>query len=117
MTGLEVTRIVRCEYPAIPIIVMTGFGSIETAVEAIREGAFDYISKPMNLEELKHTVARALAQHPSSNPGGVSYTDREPLGTVIGSSPAMVGVYKTVARVASTTSTVLILGESGTGKE
>jgi DNA-binding NtrC family response regulator len=117
MTGLAVTRTVRCEHPALPIIIMTGFGSMETAVEAIREGAFDYISKPMNLEELKHTVARALTQYPSSNPTGVNHTDHEPLGAVIGSSPAMVGVYKTVARVASTKSTVLILGESGTGKE
>jgi len=117
MTGLEVTRTVRCEHPAVPVIVMTGFGSMETAVEAIREGAFDYISKPMNLEELKHTIARALAQQTPPDHDGISNADREPLGAVIGSSPAMVEVYKTVARVASTTSTVLILGESGTGKE
>ena len=62
MTGLEVTRAVRKEYPYLPILVMTAFGSMETAVEAIREGAFDFISKPMNFEELKKTVARALAQ-------------------------------------------------------
>jgi len=61
-SGLEVTRIVHGEYPALPIIVITAFGSIETAIEAIHEGAFDFISKPMNLAELKKTVARALAQ-------------------------------------------------------
>ena len=62
MSGLEATRIVHEKYPALPIVVMTAFGSIETAVEAIHEGAFDFISKPMNLAELKNIVARALAQ-------------------------------------------------------
>ena len=61
-SGLEVTRIVHEKYPWLPIIVMTAFGSIETAVEAIHEGAFDFISKPINLAELKKTVSRALAQ-------------------------------------------------------
>src|SRR5438034_8138421 len=62
ISGLEVTRIVHEKYPALPIIVMTAFGSIETAVEAIHEGAFDFISKPMNLAELKSILSRALAQ-------------------------------------------------------
>src|SRR5262245_10339852 len=61
ITGLGVTRAVRKEYPCLPILVMTAFGSMETAIEAIHDGAFDFISKPMNLEELKKTVARALA--------------------------------------------------------
>ena len=62
ITGLEVSRTVHKEYPALPVIVMTAFGSMETAIEAIHEGAFDFISKPMNVEELKKTVARALQQ-------------------------------------------------------
>src|SRR5215470_13246300 len=120
-SGLEVTRIVHEKYPSLPIIVMTAFGSIETAVEAIHEGAFDFISKPMNLAELKKTVSRALAQWSlqrnaeMSNGGGDE--NLQQLGEVIGKSPAMVEVYKTVARVAPTKSTVLVLGESGTGKE
>ena len=60
ITGLDVTRTVRQEQPQLPVIVMTAFGSIETAVEAIHEGAFDYVSKPMNLDELKKIVSRAL---------------------------------------------------------
>lgn len=119
LSGLEVTRTVHKEFPSLPILVMTAFGSIETAIEAIREGAFDFISKPMNLEELKKTVARALAQqrlhHSSPTRDGVKWGEQ--LGTVIGRSPAMVEVYKTIARVAPTKSTVLILGDSGTGKE
>jgi two-component system response regulator AtoC len=120
MSGLDVTREVRTAYPALPVVVMTAFGSIETAIEAIREGAFDYIAKPMNLEELKHTVSRALAQYAlrdQSEETGEKSETREELGTIIGRSPAMVEVYKTVARVAPTKSTVLTLGESGTGKE
>ena len=119
MTGLEVTRRIRQHYPALSVIVMTGFGSMETAVEAIREGAFDYISKPMNLEELKGTVSRALAHHARASNGSQQSpaAAREPIGTIIGRSAAMVEVYKTVARVAPTKSTALILGESGTGKE
>ncbi len=120
MTGLEVTRTVHKEYPSLPIIVMTAFGSIETAIEAIHEGAFDFISKPMNLEELKKTVSRALAQRALKDRAGESDEEGsspEHLGTIIGRSPAMVEVFKTVARVAPTKSTVLILGASGTGKE
>jgi DNA-binding NtrC family response regulator len=120
MSGLEVTRAVRTTHPELPIVVMTAFGSMEIAIEAIREGAFDYTSKPMNLEELKHTVSRALAQRHAAGLGrqaGGDSEDSAPLGAIIGRSPAMVDVYKTIARAAATKSTVLILGESGTGKE
>jgi two-component system response regulator AtoC len=120
MSGLEVTRAVRATHPDLPVVVMTAFGSMEIAIEAIREGAFDYTSKPMNLEELKQTVSRALAQRSAAGSGRQADGDGEditPLGTIIGRSPAMVDVYKTVARAAATKSTVLILGESGTGKE
>jgi DNA-binding NtrC family response regulator len=120
MSGLEVTREVRRTHPDLPIVVMTAFGSMEIAVEAIREGAFDYTSKPMNLEELKHTVSRALAQRSTAmagRPDGRDGEDIESLSAIIGRSPAMVEVYKTVARAAATKSTVLIVGESGTGKE
>src|SRR5437773_4310575 len=102
MSGLDVTRIVHEKYPALPIIVMTAFGSIETAVEAIHEGAFDFISKPMNLEELKKTVSRALAQRAIQNrerTSGEETEDTEQPGTIIGKTPVMVEVYKTVARV------------------
>ena len=121
MSGLDVTRIVHEKHPALPIVVMTAFGSIETAVEAIHEGAFDFISKPMNLAEIKNIVARALSQRSlqrrvekTSAPDG-EYPSQ--LGKIIGKSQSMLEVYKTVARVAPTKSTVLILGESGTGKE
>lgn len=121
-SGLEVTRIVHGKYPSLPIIVMTAFGSIETAVEAIHEGAFDFISKPMNLAELKNTVSKALAQRSLQRRADKAGREsdepaQQPFSKIIGKTPAMLEVYKTVARVAPTKSTVLILGESGTGKE
>ncbi len=120
MSGLDVTRSVRKEHPGVPVVVMTAFGSIETAIEAIREGAYDYISKPMNLEEIKKIVSKALGLRTQwdqrEEPIGKT-EDGEEAGAVIGRSTAMVEVYKTVARAAPTKSTVLILGESGTGKE
>jgi DNA-binding NtrC family response regulator len=120
ITGLDVTRTVRQEQPSLPVVVMTAFGSIETAVEAIHEGAYDYVSKPMNLDELKKIVIRALSQNKlksQSRSKVKQVDDLEQQKTVIGRSPAMVEVFKMVARVAPTKSTVLILGESGTGKE
>ena len=120
-SGLDVTRIAHNKFPALPIVVMTAFGSIDTAVEAIHEGAFDFISKPMNLAEIKSILSRALAQrslqHRAEKPTNQDDEYPSELGKIIGKSAAMVGVYKTVARVAPTKSTVLILGESGTGKE
>lgn len=117
MDGIAVTEALKKRQPDLQVIVMTAFGSVETAVEAIRHGAFDYVSKPMNLEEIKSTVRRALTErHMQESPadGGPPIVDTS---LVVGRSPAMVEVYRTVARVATSRSTVLIEGESGTGKE
>lgn len=121
-SGLEVTRVVHEKYPSLPVIVMTAFGSIETAVEAIHEGAFDFISKPMNLAELKNTVSKALTQRTLQRRADKNVQESDELShyqlsKIIGKTPAMLEVYKAVARVAATKSTVLVLGESGTGKE
>lgn len=118
MDGIAVTRALKALDPAMQVIVMTAFGSVETAVEAIRHGAFDYVSKPMNLDEIKSTVRRALAERRRTDATGNGGADDETADAiVVGRSPAMVEVYKTVARVAPSRSTVLIEGESGTGKE
>ncbi len=117
MDGIAVTQALKTRQPELQVIVMTAFGSVETAVEAIRHGAFDYVSKPMNLDEIKSTVRRALTERDLSE---AAPDDGQPIldsSVVVGRSPAMVEVYKTVARVATSRSTVLIEGESGTGKE
>ncbi|HZR80844.1 MAG TPA: sigma-54 dependent transcriptional regulator [Candidatus Binatia bacterium] len=115
MDGLSLLRGLRERMPDLPVIIMTAFGSIDTAVEAIASGAVDYVSKPMDVDEIRATVRRALGRHAEAQ-AALPVAD-ETLGRVVGRSPAMVEVYKTVARVAPGPSTVLILGESGTGKE
>ena len=115
MNGIELLRQLRFKLPELPVIVMTGFGSVDTAVEAISAGAVDYVSKPMNVDEIRATVRRALGRHAEMQ-AALPLGD-EAVAGMVGRTPAMVDVYKTIARVAPGPSTVLILGESGTGKE
>jgi DNA-binding NtrC family response regulator len=117
MDGIAVTQALKAQQPSLQVIVMTAFGSVETAVEAIRHGAFDYVSKPMNLDEIKSTVRRALAERLLTEAPVDGVTPIADTSVVVGRSPAMVEVYRTLARVAASRSTVLIEGESGTGKE
>lgn len=120
LDGLELLKILKRLSPETIVIMMTAFGSIETAIEAIKEGAYDYISKPFKLDEVKLTVKRAL-DHKRLLLENLRYRqalkERYQLENIVGRSAPMLEVYKIVARVASTSSTVLIQGESGTGKE
>ena len=118
--GMEVLRSFKKLAPETTVIMITAFGSIETAIEAIREGAFDYISKPFKLDEIKFTIRRALEQRRLLQEN--RFYRQELLGkyqfkNVIGRTSQMFQVYKTIAKVADTKSTVLLYGERGTGKE
>ena len=118
--GLEVLRAFRRADPETIVIMMTAFGTLESAIEAIREGAFDYISKPFNLEEVKLTLRRALERRrlvAENLRFREELRERYRVDRLVGSSAAMLEVYKLVARVAPGRSTVLVQGESGTGKE
>jgi DNA-binding NtrC family response regulator len=115
MNGLVLLRGLRERLHDLPVIIMTAFGSIDTAVQAIASGAVDYVSKPMDVEEIRATVRRALGRQAETQ--AALPVAGEEIGGVVGRSPGMVDVYKTIARVAPGRSTVLILGESGTGKE
>jgi DNA-binding NtrC family response regulator len=118
--GMEVLRSFRKNTPDTTVIMITAFGSIETAIEAIREGAFDYISKPFKLEEIKLTVQRALEQRRLLQENKLyrqELLSKYQFENFIGRTPQILQVYKTIAKVANTKSTVLIYGESGTGKE
>jgi DNA-binding NtrC family response regulator len=119
LNGIEVLRALRRLDPDLPVIVMTAFGSMETAVEAIREGAYDYISKPFNLTEVRLTVRRACERRllEDNRRFQQALVDKYRFENIVGTSPKMVEVYRTVARVALTKSTVLLVGDSGTGKE
>jgi DNA-binding NtrC family response regulator len=118
--GLQVTDAFRAKAPDTPVILVTAFGNIDGAVEAIRRGAADYISKPYDIDAIKLVVGRALEQRRLALENRALRRDlREKyrLENVVGRSEAMLQVYKTAARVAATHATVLIEGESGTGKE
>jgi DNA-binding NtrC family response regulator len=115
LDGIDVLRSVREAAPSTPVIIVTGFGELEKAVEAVREGAFDFVSKPFNISELKGLVERALLKSPTAPPtAGVRDTMPPAL---LGRTPVMTAVYKQIAHAASADAPVLIIGESGTGKE
>src|SRR5262245_13764412 len=116
LDGLSLLEIVRRDYPTVPVVLMTAFGSIETAVRAVKEGAFEYISKPFNIDELVAIVKRALASS-NSKQAVANLEDDVRTSGLIGRSSAMLEVYKMIARVADSRAPVLITGESGTGKE
>ncbi len=114
-TGLDVLDAARRGDPGCSVILMTGRGTIETVMAATRGGAFDYIAKPFELDVMLNAVERAEAVRD----GGEKEAAEEeiPETEMIGFSPSMVEIYKTVARVAPTDATVVIEGETGTGKE
>jgi two-component system, NtrC family, response regulator AtoC len=118
--GMEVLHSYRKKSPETIVIMMTAFGSIETAIGAIKEGAYDYVSKPFKLDEIKLTIRRALEQKRLSEENLLyrqELISKYKLENIVGRTPAMLQVYKTIARVADSRSTVLLVGESGTGKE
>src|SRR5215510_11377902 len=116
LDGLSLLEIVRREYPAVPVVLMTAFGSIETAIRAVKEGAFDYISKPFNIDELVAIVRRALSNRTSKQASAILEDDGRTNG-LVGRTPPMLEVYKMIARVSDSSASVLVTGESGTGKE
>jgi|CZKU01.1.fsa_nt_gi two-component system response regulator AtoC len=121
-SGHDVLKQVRAASPTTPVILMTAYADIEGAMNAVGEGAYDYLAKPIEPTELKRMVAEAIArrklaqsvEEPAARAPGAG---EPPVTQIVGTTPSMLTVYKTVAQVAPTTATVLIVGESGTGKE
>ena len=120
-TGLDILRSLR---EACPVILVTGFGTLDAAVEAAREGAWDFVSKPFKVGEVVATARRALERGPAGvgadegeNVAAEHLTSRYERAGLVGRAPVMIELYKEIARVAPSRSTVLVVGESGTGKE
>ena len=116
MDGLSAMQHLTDRAGPIPIVVITAFGSLDVAVTAMRNGAFDYLSKPFDLEQAAGVIERALAHGRQVASRGPERADG-PREELLGASPAMQDVFKRIALVAPTDASVLIIGESGTGKE
>ncbi len=120
ISGIEVFVAIHELFPKLPVIIITAYGSTETAIGAIQKGAYDYIYKPFDVPQMLQLIGKALiagrcmSSPVDVNPGPESLSDRDAL---VGNSSQMLNVYKAIGRVSSTDATVLIRGESGTGKE
>ncbi len=120
VSGVEALREIKLFNPAVPVIIMTAYSSVESAVSAIKDGAYDYLTKPLDFDKLKLSLERAMDHIHLKEENrllkenlGISFDRRN----IIGRSPAMSRLLETVALVAPSEATVLITGESGTGKE
>lgn len=120
ISGEEVLAKVTAETPGVPVIILTGHGSIDSAVDAMRHGAYDFLTKPLNLDQLGMIVQRALSSREMSLQHQQLKHELEgsnALKTMIGKSPAMQKVQETLKKVSDSKASILITGESGVGKE
>ena len=118
--GLDLLKDVRVRYPDLVCIMLTAYGNVETAVEAMKRGASDFLTKPVNLDHLDITLARSIKQHRLENENRElkrQLDSKYGLENIIGSSPAMESLFDTIRQAAPTQATILIQGASGTGKE
>jgi two-component system response regulator HydG len=119
-TGLDLCRQVVANRPDLPVVVVTGFGSLETAVGAIRAGAYDFVTKPFDVNDIALTLERAVAHRQLREEVKrlrSAVRDAQGRCDMIGTSPPMLQAYELIERVAETEATILVTGESGTGKE
>jgi len=113
-SGLDLLQTLRNEYPALPVIIMTAYSDLESAVSSFQGGAFEYLPKPFDVNHAVELIRRALAQSQRKQSNGVESTDAP---DILGHAPSMQEVFRAIGRLAQSNATVLINGESGTGKE
>ena len=117
MDGLSAMQHFQKAAPGVPIVVMTAYGELSTAVTAVRNGAFDYLAKPFDLAVAQRTIESALKHNARPADATVRLPPKDPAGLIVGSSPPMQEVFKRIALVAPSDACVHVRGESGTGKE
>jgi len=118
MDGVQLLKEIKGIDPTVPVVLITAFASLDSAVEAMKEGAWDYVTKPFQLEELREIVERAISSASTKAARPVDEDNRIfQCDQMVAKSPSMLKIFQLIARIASSTSSVLITGESGTGKE
>lgn len=120
VSGLDLLDSLRKTLPEMPIVLLTAFGSVDTAIQAMKQGAFDYITKPVNLDELVLNMKRAVEHRRLIEDNRTlqrAFSERPRAASLIGQSRKMLEVFKLVGKVSRSRTSVLIQGESGTGKE
>lgn len=117
--GLQALAQIRARFPGIYVVIMTAYGTSQTSIDAIRAGAFDYLTKPLDLDNLREVISKALAAQHIADVVGASNVDTGPDAlpvSLVGATPAMLDVYKLIGRLATNSVPALIVGERGTGK-
>jgi DNA-binding NtrC family response regulator len=119
MSGLELLQKLREARAQLPVILATGFSEMRSAIEAMKQGAYEYLVKPLDLDELEQTLERCLRAQRSRphEPADDAVEPTNPDGVLVGKDPRMVRIYKLIGRLAQVSTPVLIRGETGTGKE
>ncbi len=119
MDGMEAFARIHALQPSLPVVIMTAYSSVDDAVEVMKHGGHDYLTKPLDFDRLRLTLTRALAhqQPPERQQAGLEGKSPYPLRSIIGTSPPMGELLEMISFVAPTEATILITGESGTGKE
>ncbi len=117
LDGMGLLERVMRDYPSTPVIIITAHGTIATAVDALKKGAFDFITKPFEQDELKNTIAKATSTRTLSKDDVLLGPEEADRYGIIGCSDRILDIHETIKQVAPTTTTVLIMGETGTGKE
>ena len=115
--GLQALRDIRRRFPSVYVVMMTGYGTSQTSIDAIREGAYDYLTKPLDLDELREVIRKALATQQASDTAAAPAADVGPRPALVGETAAMRDVYKVIGRLAAIDVPAVVVGEHGTGKQ
>jgi len=117
LDGMGLLNRITEQFPEVPVIIITAYGTVATAVEALKKGALDYITKPFELDDLKHVISKAVKTRTLKESELFLPPEEMERSGIIGASNAMLKIFDAIKRVAPTTTTILITGETGTGKE
>ena len=116
--GLDLLQHVKASHPNLPVIIMTAYSDLDSAVSSFQGGAFEYLTKPFDVEKAVELIHRAVEQGIRNDSGAKELTAwRQDASEIIGQAPAMQEIFRAIGRLAQSNATVLITGESGTGKE